>query len=73
MLLRVDWREKAGSVRIVGRGEGSRFKALLAGHIDRYPPLSPIFEGIAYQDFWDLGRPPRNRLSTRAQVEKRMV
>jgi len=37
MLLQVDWREKAGSLKISGWGESSTFEALVLVQVDRYP------------------------------------
>ena len=43
MLLRVDCREKAGSVKIAGWGEGSTFEALVPAQTDRYPQPKALY------------------------------
>jgi hypothetical protein len=42
LLLRVDWREKAGSIKLSGRVEGAAFEALVLAQTDQYPQVEAL-------------------------------
>jgi hypothetical protein len=43
MVLRVDWREKAGSIKIAGWGERSAFEAPVSAEGGQYPQLKGLY------------------------------
>jgi hypothetical protein len=42
LVLRVDWREKAGSIKLSGRVEGAAFEALVPAQTDQYPQVEAL-------------------------------
>jgi len=42
LVLRVDWREKAGSIKLSGRVEGGAFEALVPAQTDEYPQVEAL-------------------------------
>ena len=42
LVLRVDWREKAGSIKLSGRVEGGAFEALVPAQTDQYSQVEAL-------------------------------
>jgi hypothetical protein len=42
LVLRVDWREKAGSIKLSGRVEGAAIEALDPAQTDQYPQVEAL-------------------------------